>query len=194
VRRVWLQVAFAALAGLGRLVVCSGALVAIVSLVISEGNIVGISSSLATTFFWFGLVNAILFAGASLSLPALALGARGGRTLTTTVLSSLVFGASVFFFLILDNTVSFPVPLTFTALVITAAMGSLVAVQEEEDHSVAVRLGRASVIAAVAIYCASLLAHWLVPGDTSPSYLAPYVVAAFSLPVLPAIVAMLRSG
>jgi hypothetical protein len=99
VQRVWLQVALAALAGLGSLAVCSGALVAIVSLVI-----------------------------------------------------------------------------------------------EVEGHSVAVRLGRASVIAAVAIYCASLLAHWLVPGDTSPSYLAPYVVAAFSLPVLPAIVAMLRSG
>ena len=151
-RRVWLQVALAALAGLGSLAVCSGALVAIVSLVISEGHLVWISSSLATTFFWFGLVNAILFAGASLSLPALALGARGGHALTTTVLSSLVFGACVFFFLILDSTVSFPVPLTFMALIITSAMGSLVALQEEEGHSVAVRLGRVSVTAAVAIY------------------------------------------
>jgi hypothetical protein len=78
VQRVWLQVALAAGAGLGSLAVCSGALVAIVSLVISEGHLAWISSSLATTFFWFGLVNAILFAGASLSLAALALGARGG--------------------------------------------------------------------------------------------------------------------
>jgi hypothetical protein len=107
VQRVWLQVALAALAGLGNLAVCSVALVAIVSLVMSEGHIVWISSSLATTFFWFGLVNAMLFAGASLSLAALAVGARGGHALTTTVLSSLVFGAFVFFFLILDSTVSF---------------------------------------------------------------------------------------
>jgi hypothetical protein len=119
---------------------------------------------------------------------------EGGHALKTTVLSSLVFGAFVFYFLILDSTVSFPVPLTFMALVITSAMGSLVAVQKEEGHSVAVRLGRVTVTAAVAIYCASLLAYWLVPRDTSPSYLAPYVVAAFSLPVLPAIGAMLRSG
>ena len=78
------------------------------------------------------------------------------------------------------------------ALVITSAMGSLVAVQQE-GH-IAVRLGRVTVTAAVAIYCASLLAYWLAPGDHWPSLLAPYVVAAFSLPVLPAFGAMLRSG
>ena len=77
-------------------------------------------------------------------------------------------------------------------------MGSLVTLQEEEGHSVSVRLGRVTVIVAVAIYCASLLAYslyWLVPEEyLLTSFLATYVVAASSWSVLPAIVAMLRSG
>ncbi len=73
-------------------------------------------------------------------------------------------------------------------------MGSLFAVQEEEGHSVTVGLGRVTVIAAVSIYCASLVAYWLVPEDPSPISFAPYVVAAFSWSVLPGIVAKLRSG
>jgi len=74
-------------------------------------------------------------------------------------------------------------------------VGSLVAVHEEEDHSIAVRLSRVSVIAAVAIYCASLLAYWLeVFGESWSTVLATLIVAGSSWLVLPAIVAMLRSG
>jgi hypothetical protein len=83
------------------------------------------------------------------------------------------------------------------AIVGTSVVGSLVTLQEEEGHIVSVRLGRVTVIVAVAIYCASLLAYslyWLVPEEYLPSFLATYVVAASSWPVLPAIVVMLRSG
>jgi hypothetical protein len=82
------------------------------------------------------------------------------------------------------------------ALVGTSVVGSLVTLQEEEGHSVAVRLGRVTVIVAVTIYCASLLAYslyWLGAADFSlPSFLTPYVVAAFSWLVLPTMVAKLR--
>ena len=74
-------------------------------------------------------------------------------------------------------------------------MGSLITLQEEEGHSVAARLGRVTVIVAGAIYCTSLLAYWLILGTVNPVFFfLPYVVAAISWPVLPGIVAMLRSG
>ncbi len=193
-QRGWLQVALAAGAGFGSLAVCFGAFVAIGYLVIASIQFGWVGSSLDPTIFWFGVVAAMIVAGAGLSLPALALGARGRHAMKTTVLSSLVFGACVFFFFASLVTVS-PVPrlISLLAVVGTPAMGSLFAVQEEEGY-IAVRLGGVPVIVAVAIYCASLVAYWLVPEDASPSSFAPYVVAAISWPVLPAIVAMLRSG
>jgi hypothetical protein len=77
VQRVWLQVALAALAGLGSLAVCCGAFVAIGALILSEGDLVIIPLYLRSqAVYWIGLVTAVLFAGVGLSLPALALGAR----------------------------------------------------------------------------------------------------------------------
>ena len=143
---------------------------------------------------------AVLFAWASLSLPALALGARGGDAfLKAAVLSVPVFGAFVFFFILsLDSRYGFVAgAISLMALVGSSVVGSLVVVQEEEGYSVAVRLARMIVIAAVAIYCVSLVAYslyWLVPGQHLPSFLATYVVAASSWPLLPAIVVVLRSG
>jgi hypothetical protein len=65
--------------------------------------------------------------------------------------------------------------ISLIALVGTSVVGSLITLQEEEGHSVAAHLGRVTVIAAVAIFCASLLAYslyWLVPADFSlPSFL-----------------------
>jgi hypothetical protein len=145
--------------------------------------------------FWVGVVTVLLFAGASLSLAPLALGARGGHALKTTVLSSLVFGACVFFFFASLVTVSsVPRLISLVAVVGTPAIGSLLAVRDEGGY-IAVRLGGVPLIVAAAIYCASLLAYWLVPGDNFwASFLAPFVVAASSWPVLPAIVVALRSG
>ena len=84
------------------------------------------------------------------------------------------------------------------ALVGTSAVGSLVAVREEGQ--VAAATIRATLITALGIYCASLFAYWLVTDafglttDYWSSRFAGMVVAAASWPVLPAIVAMLRSG
>jgi hypothetical protein len=78
VQRVWLQAALAALAGLGSLVVCCGALVAFFLLLFSEGNLVIPLYLRTQAVYWFGLVTAVPFMGAGLSLPALALGAGGG--------------------------------------------------------------------------------------------------------------------
>ena len=77
-QRVWFQVALAALAGLGSLAICCGAFVAIVLLLFSERALVSIPLYLDSKIYWVGLVIAVLFEWASLSLPALALGARGG--------------------------------------------------------------------------------------------------------------------
>jgi hypothetical protein len=201
VQRVWLQVALAALAGLGSLALCCGAFVAIVSLLLSEGDLIIIPLYLRSqAVYWIGLVSAVLFAGAGHSLPALALGARWEDALKPAVLSSALFGAFVFFFILsLDSRYGFVAgAISLMALVGTSVVGSLITLQEEEGHSVAVRLGRVTVIVAVAIYCASLLAYslyWLVPEEyLLTSFLATYVVAASSWSVLPAIVAMLRSG
>src|SRR5919107_6204918 len=56
-----------------------------------------------------------------------------------------------------------------------SAVGPLIAVQEEEDPVVAVRLGLAIAIAAVAIWCASVLAYWSIYGTGTPAVLfMPY--------------------
>ena len=198
-QRVWLQVALAALAGLGSLAVCCGALVAIVALILSEGDLAIIPLYLRSQgVYWISLVTAVLFAGAGLSLPALALGARWEDALKPAVLSLPVLGAFGFFFLLsLDSRYGGFVAgaISLIALVGTSVVGSLITLQEEEGHSVAARLGRVTVIVAGAIYCTSLLAYWLILGTVNPVFFfLPYVVAAISWPVLPGIVAMLRSG
>ena len=199
-QRVWIRVALAAIAGLGSLAVCCGAFVAIVALLFSEGDLAIIPLYLRSqAVYWIGLVAAVLVAGAGLSLPALALGARWWDALKAAVLSSPVYGAFVFFFILsLDSRYGLVAgAISLLALVGTSVVGSLVTLQEEEGHSVAVRLGRVSVIAAVAIYGASLVVYsfyWLVSGQYLSGFLAAYVVAAFSWPVLPAIVVVLRSG
>jgi hypothetical protein len=170
--------------------------VAIGLLVVASVDFGWIGSSLNPVFFWFGVVAAMILAGTGLSLPALALGARGRNALKPTVLSASVFGAFLFFFIMsLDSSYGSAAALSLLALVGGSVVDPLIAVREEESHSVAVRLGRVSVVAAVAIYCASLLAYWLIPDTFAMGFFfLPYVVAATSWPVLPAIVAMLRSG
>jgi hypothetical protein len=141
----------------------------------------------------------MIFAGASLSLPPLALGARGGHALKTTVISGLCFCAFVFVSFLSLVTASFLVPLiSLMALVGTSAVGSLVAVREE-GHVAAPTI-RVTLITALAIYCASLIAYWLVTEafglttDYWSSLFAGMVVAGSSWPVLPGIVAKLRPG
>lgn len=115
----------------------------------------------------------------------------------TTLLSSPVFGTFVFFSILsLDSRYGFvAAAISLLGLVGTSVVGSLDAVHEEEDHSVAVRLSRVSVIAAVAIYCASLLAYWLeVFGESWSTILAALIVAASLWLVIPGLVALLRSG
>jgi hypothetical protein len=199
VQRGWLQVALAALAGLGSLVICSGAVVVIILLFIASIQFGWVGSSLDPPLFWLGVSAAILVAGASLSLPPLALGASGGHALKTTVLSGLCFCAFVFVTFLSLVTASFLVPLiALMALVGTSAVGSLVAVRGEGQ--VVASMIRATLITALAIYCASLFAYWLVTDafglttDYWSSLFAGMVVAAASWPVLPGIVAMLRSG
>ena len=198
-QRVWLQVALAALAGLGSLAVCCGAFVAIVALLFSEGDLAIIPLYLRSqAVYWIGLVTAVLFAGVGLSLPALALGARWEDALKPAVLSLPVLGAFRFFFLLsLDSRYGGFVAgaISLLALVGTSVVGTLVTLHEEEGHSVAARLGRVTVVVAGAIYCTSLLAYWLILGTVNPVFFfLPYCVAAISWPVLPGIVAMLRSG
>ncbi len=194
-QRVWLQVALAALAGLGALVVCSGAVVVIILLFIASIQFGWVGSSLDPPLFWLGVSAAMLFAGASLSLPTLALGARGKHALKTTVLSGLCFCVFVFVAFLIVVTHSFLVPLiSLMALVGTSVVGSLVGVQYEEDQ-IAVPMHRATLIVALAIYCASLFTFWLVFDENHwQSYFAPMLVAASSWPVLPGIVAKLRPG
>ena len=198
-QRVWLKVALAVVAGLSSLVVCSGAVVVIIRLFAASINFHWIGSSLDPPLFWLGVSAAMLFAGASLSLPPLALGAREGHALKATLLSGLCFCAFVFVFFLSLLTASFLVPLiSLMALVGTPAVGSLVAVQEEGQ--VAAPTIRATLITALAIFCASLFAYWIVTEafgftiDSWSSLFARMVVAASSWVVLPGIVAMLRSG
>ena len=198
-RRGWRQVALAALAGLGSLAVCSGAVVVIIGLFVASIQFGWVGSSLHPIYFWLGVVAALMFAGASLSLPPLALGARERHALKATVLSGLCFCAFVFVFFLSLLTASFLVPLiSLMALVGTPAVGSLVAVREEGQ--VAAPTIRATLITALAIFCASLFAYWIVTEafgftiDSWSSLFARMVVAASSWVVLPGIVAMLRSG
>jgi hypothetical protein len=172
--------------------------VAIVYLFIGSIQFGWIGSSLNPIYFWIGVVVALIFAGASLSLPPLALGAREGHALKTALLSGLCFCAFVFVSFMSFATASFGVPfLSLMALVGTSAVGSLVAVLEEGQ--VAAPTIRATLIAGSAIWCASLFAYWFVTdvywlNDYWASLVAGMVVAASSWAVLPGIVAFLRSG
>jgi hypothetical protein len=195
VRRVWLRVAVAAGAGLASLVVCSGTLVAIVLLFSYTTDVFVImgSGSGPRPIFWVGLVNLIIVAAAGLSLPARALGAKWDHVTNTALLSGLGFCAFVFFVVVSLVNPFVGVPLALMAIVATPVIGSLFAIREEYHYTV--RLVRATVIAAVAIYCASLLAIWLVHGVEGWLYsLVPVIVASSSWLVVPAIVASLRSG
>jgi hypothetical protein len=102
-QRVWLRVVLAAGAGLASLVVCSGAVVVIIRLFVASINFHWIGSSLDPPLFWLGFSAAMLFAGASLSLPPLALGAREGHALKATLLSGLCFCAFVFIFFVFGH-------------------------------------------------------------------------------------------
>src|SRR5918992_6052252 len=99
VRRIWLRVALAAGAGLASLVICSGALVAIVLLFSNTADVFVImgSGSWPSPIFWVGLVILIIVAAAGLSLPARALGAKRNHVTNTALLSVLGFCAFVVF-------------------------------------------------------------------------------------------------
>jgi hypothetical protein len=196
VRRLWFRVALAAGAGLVSLVICSGVLVAIVMLFsyATDWFVIMGSGSWPRPIFWVGLVGLIIVAAAGLSLPARALGATKDHVTNTAVLSVLGFCAFVFSVVVSLANPFVGVPLALMAIVATPVVGSLFAIREEYHYTV--RMGRATVIAAVAIYCASLLAFWLVYAiDSSlPYYLVPVYVAASSWLVVPAVVAALRPG
>ena len=190
-RRIWLRVALAAGAGLAPLVVCAGAPVAVVLLLFATTSGFVLSSSAPSPFFYVGLVIILIVAIASFALPALALGARGGHLTKTALLSGLGFCAFVLFvFVSFENVMA--VAFALMALVATPVVGSLVAVREEGPLTV--RLGRATTIAAVAMYGASLLAWWAYGLEDWPYYLAPLIVASSSWAIVPAIVASLRPG
>jgi hypothetical protein len=142
--------------------------------------------------FWVGLVGLIIVAAAGLSLPARALGAKRDHVTNTAVLSVFGFCAFVFFVVVSLLNPYFGVPLALMAIVATPVIGSLYAIREDYHHTV--RLDRATVIVAAAIYCASLLAFWWVYAQDSslPYYLVPVYVAASSWLVVPGIVAALR--
>ena len=191
--------ALAAGAGLVSLVVCSGALVAIVRLY-SHTTSFGFfgSGSGPRPIFWVGLVGLMIVAAVGLSLPARALGAKRGHVTNTALLS--VLGIFAFVFSVVLSLVSpfVGVPLALMAIVATPLVGSLFAIRE--DYRYTVGLARVTVIGAGAIYCASLLAAllalWMVRGWEGWLYalLVPVIVASTSWLVLPAIVAWLRPG
>lgn len=190
-QRVWLQVVLAAGAGLGSLAVCCGAVVAIGLLIIASMSFgAGGPLSSKPALFWAGVVTVLLFAGVSLSLPPLALGARGGHALKTTLLSGLCFCAFVLFFWSLTTVSSEPRLMALALLIATPAIGSLGAILV--GGQIAARPLWLIIIAALAIYGASLFAYWSV--FAWHAFRAGMVVAAFSWPVLPGIVAMIRSG
>ena len=192
-RGVWLRVALAAGAGLASLVGCCGAVLAIIGLFIASIQFGWIGSSLDPIYFWLGVGAALIFAVASLSLPARALGAKWDHVTNTALLSGLGICAFVVFVVVSLVNPFVGVPLALMAIIATPVIGSLFAIRE--DYHYTVRLVRATVIAAVAIYCASLLAIWLVHGvEGRPNYLVPVIVASSSWLVVPAIVASLRSG
>jgi hypothetical protein len=139
VQRVWLRVALAAGAGLASLVVCSGALVAIVLLLLNttEWSIFwGSSISWPSPIFWVGLVILIIVAAAGLSLPARALGAKRDYVTNTAVLSGLGICAFVFFVVVSLVNPFVGVPLALMAIVATPVIGSLFAIREDYHYTV----------------------------------------------------------
>jgi hypothetical protein len=190
----WRQVTLAVTAGLGSLAVCSGAVAVIVLLFVASIDFGGwIGSSLNPALFLVGVLAAVVVAWASLSLPPLALGARGGHLLKTTLLSGLGFCAFVFGAFLTLAMPPFLAPLLpLMGLVGTPAISSLVAVRKKGQ--IEARILRPTQITGLAIYCASLLTYWLVVGQSLSSILAPLMVAATSWLVLPGIVALLRSS
>ena len=117
-------------------------------------------------------------------------GCQRGHLTKTALLSGIGFCAFVvFIFASFEHRTA--VPYALLALVATPVVGSLVAVRQEGPLTA--RLGRATVIAAVAIYCASLLAWWAYGAEDWPTNYAA-IVAASSWAVLPGIVALLRPG
>jgi hypothetical protein len=200
VGRVWLRVALAAGAGLASLMVCSGALVAIALLLAHTTDLFVImgSGSWPSPIFWVGLVILLIVAAAGLSLPARALGAKRDHVTNTALLSGLGICAFVFFLFASLANPYVGVPLALMAIVATPLIGSLFAIRE--DYRYTVVPVRATVIAAVAVYCASLLATllaiWLGRGGEGwwLYSLVPVIVASTSWLVVPAIVAALRPG
>ena len=129
VGRIWLRVALAACAGLVPLVVCAGAPVVVVLLLFSSTTGFVLSSSAPSPFFYVGLVIILIVATVSFSLPALALGARGGHLTKSALLSGPGFCAFVFFvFVSFENVMA--VAFALMALVATPVVGSLAAVRE----------------------------------------------------------------
>jgi hypothetical protein len=201
VQRVWLQVALAAGAGLVPVVVCCSALLAIARFIIawtssqSPGGYYSAPPPPSTTLLVF-IVATVILGLVSFSLPPLALGARGGHALIIAVLYSLGFGALVLgvFVIVFIPSQSLEVvyPLAFLAWVGPSLLGSLIAVQGE-GRMVSRILPATLIVAALAIYCASVLAFRLSGGGDRGLSFAPLVVAASSWVVLPAIVASLRS-
>jgi hypothetical protein len=120
---------------------------------------------------------------------------RGTGSENHTALGPLFLWVCAYLFLVLDTVSPVPPLMALAALIATPAIGSLGAILE--GGMIAARPLRATLIAAVAIYCAScasLFAFWSVSGDDWHGVRAGMVVAAASWPVLPGIVAMLRSG
>ena len=199
-RRVWLRVVLAAGAGLASLVVCSGALIAIAMLFshTTDWFVIMGSGSWPSPIFWVGLVILLIVAAAGLSLPARALGAKRDHVTNTALLSGLGICAFVFFLFASLANPYVGVPLALMAIVATPLIGSLFAIRE--DYRYTGGLARASVIGAVAIYCASLLATllaiWLGRGGEGwwLYSLVPVIVASTSWLVVPAMVAALRPG
>jgi hypothetical protein len=105
-----------------------------------------------------GPVILVIVAAAGLSLPARALDAKWDHVTNTALLSVLGICAFVFFVVVSLGNAFVGVPLALMAMVATPLIGSLFAIRE--DYHYTVGLLRATVIAAVAIYCASLLAIW----------------------------------
>jgi hypothetical protein len=122
----------------------------------------------------------MIVAAAGLSLPARALGATKDHVTNTAVLSVLGLFAFVFFVVASLANPFVEVPLALMAIVATSVVGSLFAIREEYHYTV--QMGRATVIAAVAIYCAPLLAfRWVYAQDSSLLYyLVPVYAAASS--------------
>jgi hypothetical protein len=198
---MWLRVALAAGAGLASLMVCSAVLVAILLLLSNAAEwwyfIYGSPSSGPSPIFWVGLVILLIVAAAGLSLPARALGAKWGHVTKTALLSVLGFCASMVFVVASPFILLGAPPLAWMAIVATPIIGSLFAIREDHRYAVGLVEGP-TLIAAGAIYCASLLAAllaiWLSRVEEGWLFLplVPLIVASSSWVVVPGIVATLR--